>query len=107
MTYFMADGFLVDRLIEPGLAEDLYPAMLTVFFKGLQAMALGWEPAAETATPGKQRELLARAQCGDLPQTTVPTQMRRSANTAGQPRATTDTCVASLAGSEWRSNGWS
>jgi AcrR family transcriptional regulator len=52
MTYFMADGFLLDRLIEPDLPEDLYPAMLTVFFKGLQAMALGWEPP---------EELLARA----------------------------------------------
>jgi AcrR family transcriptional regulator len=51
MTYFMADGFLVDRLIEPGLGEDLYPAMLAVFFRGLQAMALGWEPSAEAATP--------------------------------------------------------
>jgi AcrR family transcriptional regulator len=51
MTYFMADGFLVDRLIEPGLSEDLYPAMLAVFFRGLQAMALGWEPAVEDATP--------------------------------------------------------
>lgn len=47
MTYFMADGFLVDRLIEPGLREDLYPTMLAVFFKGLQAMALGWEPPDE------------------------------------------------------------
>jgi AcrR family transcriptional regulator len=49
MTYFMADGFLVDRLIEPGLREDLYPTMLAVFFKGLQAMAVGWEPSAEEA----------------------------------------------------------
>jgi AcrR family transcriptional regulator len=51
MTYFMADGFLVDRLIEPGLSEDLYTRMLEVFFKGLQAMALGWEPPAEPAEP--------------------------------------------------------
>ena len=50
MTYFMADGFLVDRLIEPGLSDDLYTTMLAVFFKGLQAMALGWEPPAELAT---------------------------------------------------------
>jgi AcrR family transcriptional regulator len=49
MTYFMADGFLVDRLIEPELSEDLYTRMLEVFFKGLQAMALGWEPPAELA----------------------------------------------------------
>ena len=53
MTYFMADGFLVDRLIEPELPEDLYPAMLAVFFKGLQAMALGWEPPAELMPPAR------------------------------------------------------
>ena len=47
MTYFMADGFLVDRLIEPGLDEDLYPTMLSVFFRGLAATAAGWEPSAE------------------------------------------------------------
>jgi AcrR family transcriptional regulator len=50
MTYFMADGFLVDRLIEPALSDELYASMLGVFFKGLQAMALGWEPSAELAT---------------------------------------------------------
>ena len=54
MTYFMADGFLVDRLIEPGLDEDLYPAMLAVFFRGLAAMAAGWEPSPESvAVPGR------------------------------------------------------
>jgi hypothetical protein len=55
MTYFMADGFLVDRLIEPDLSEDLYTRMLEVFFKGLQAMALGWEPtelAAQVRSEG-------------------------------------------------------
>jgi hypothetical protein len=46
----MADGFLVDRLIEPGLSEDLYTTMLGVFFRGLQAMALGWEPSEDAAT---------------------------------------------------------
>jgi AcrR family transcriptional regulator len=49
MTYFMADGFLVDRLIEPGLSEELYTTMLSVFFRGLAAMALGWEPSDEAA----------------------------------------------------------
>jgi AcrR family transcriptional regulator len=47
MTYFMADGFLVDRLIEPGLSEELYTTMLGIFFRGLQAMAAGWEPSEE------------------------------------------------------------
>src|SRR6266550_8016260 len=41
MTFFMADGFLVDQMIEPELSEDLYATMLTVFFRGLQAMAVG------------------------------------------------------------------
>jgi AcrR family transcriptional regulator len=49
MTYFMADGFLVDRLIEPGLSEELYTTMLGVFFKGLEAMAFGWEPSEDEA----------------------------------------------------------
>ena len=49
MTYFMADGFLVDRLIEPGLDEDLYSSMLAVFLRGLAAMASGWEPSEAMA----------------------------------------------------------
>jgi AcrR family transcriptional regulator len=52
MTYFMADGFLVDRLIEPGLAEELYPTMLAVFLRGLAAMAAGWEPPESMAEVG-------------------------------------------------------
>jgi hypothetical protein len=55
MTYFMADGFLVDRLIEPGLSKDLYAKMLGVFFRGLQAMALGWEPSEDEVTPASNR----------------------------------------------------
>jgi AcrR family transcriptional regulator len=39
MTFFMADGFLVDQLIEPELSNDLYTTMLTVFFRGVEAMA--------------------------------------------------------------------
>jgi AcrR family transcriptional regulator len=48
MTDFMADGFLLDQLIDPDLDEELYSTMLLVFFRGLQAMALGWEPDADT-----------------------------------------------------------
>jgi AcrR family transcriptional regulator len=44
MTFAMADGFLLDQLIDPELGDDLYPAMLGVFFRGLQAIAVGWEP---------------------------------------------------------------
>jgi AcrR family transcriptional regulator len=39
MIYFMADGFLVDRMIEPGLSEDLYTTMVGVFLRGLEALA--------------------------------------------------------------------
>lgn len=46
MTYFMADGFLIDRLIEPGLSDELYTTMLTVFLKGLEAMATEREQQA-------------------------------------------------------------
>ena len=46
MTHFMADGFLLDRLIDPELDEGLYATMLSVFFTGLAATAAGWTPAA-------------------------------------------------------------
>lgn len=39
MIYSMADGFLVDRMIEPSLNEELYPTMITIFLRGLEAIA--------------------------------------------------------------------
>lgn len=44
MADFMADGFLLDRMVDPDLDEDLYATMLSIFVRGLQAMAVGWEP---------------------------------------------------------------
>lgn len=44
MADFMADGFLLDRMVDPELDEDLYATMMSVFVRGLQAMAVGWEP---------------------------------------------------------------
>jgi AcrR family transcriptional regulator len=44
MTFAMADGFLLEQLIDPELDDALYPTMLAVFFRGLQAIAMGWEP---------------------------------------------------------------
>jgi AcrR family transcriptional regulator len=41
MIYCMADGFLVDRMIEPSLDEALYERMIDVFLCGLQAMGAG------------------------------------------------------------------
>lgn len=39
MISFMADGFLVDRIVEPGLSPELYTTMIGVFLRGLQALA--------------------------------------------------------------------
>jgi AcrR family transcriptional regulator len=39
MISFMADGFLVDRIVEPDLPDELYTTMVGVFLRGLQALA--------------------------------------------------------------------
>ncbi|MGA9876870.1 MAG: TetR/AcrR family transcriptional regulator [Solirubrobacteraceae bacterium] len=39
MTFFMADGFLVDRIIDPELDDGLYGRMVEIFLRGLIAMA--------------------------------------------------------------------
>ena len=39
MTFFMADGFLLDRLVDPELDDSLYGRMFEVFLRGLVAMA--------------------------------------------------------------------
>jgi AcrR family transcriptional regulator len=38
MTHFMADGFLLDRIIDPELDNGLYATMCEVFLRGLVAM---------------------------------------------------------------------
>ena len=39
MTYAMADGFALARLLEPeSVPEDMFGTMLAVFFTGLEAM---------------------------------------------------------------------
>lgn len=46
MTFFMADGFLAGRIIEPDLPEELYTAMVGVFLRGLQGLAQDREAQA-------------------------------------------------------------
>jgi AcrR family transcriptional regulator len=41
MTFFMADGFLLDRIVDPELDDGLYATMCEVFLRGLVAMAEG------------------------------------------------------------------
>ncbi len=38
MTFFMADGFLLDQIIDPELDPALYATMFEVFIRGLLAM---------------------------------------------------------------------
>jgi AcrR family transcriptional regulator len=39
MTFFMADGFLIDRIIDPAIDDRLYTTMIEIFLRGLLAMA--------------------------------------------------------------------
>ncbi len=48
MTFFMADGFLLDRIIDPELDDELYATMFEVFLRGLMAMT-------GPADPGESR----------------------------------------------------
>jgi AcrR family transcriptional regulator len=54
MTDFMADGFLLDQLIDPDLDDELYGTMLAIFFRGMQAMALGWQPEVDAEIEVRQ-----------------------------------------------------
>ena len=38
MAFFMADGFLLNQMIDPGLDAALYGRMFEVFMRGLMAM---------------------------------------------------------------------
>jgi AcrR family transcriptional regulator len=49
MTFVMADGFLLNQLIDPELPDELYAQLFSIFFRGIQATALGWDPDAEKA----------------------------------------------------------
>jgi AcrR family transcriptional regulator len=44
MSDFMVDGFLLDQLIDPELDEELLATLMLIFFRGIQALAVGWEP---------------------------------------------------------------
>ena len=41
MLFCMADGFLIQQLIEPDIDETLYATMNTTFFRGVAASAMG------------------------------------------------------------------
>ena len=46
MTFAMANGMALERLLEPeAVSDELYPTMLAVFFAGLRAMVEEAEPA--------------------------------------------------------------
>lgn len=41
MLFCMADGFLIQQLVEPGTDIELYGTMNATLFKGIAASALG------------------------------------------------------------------
>ncbi len=43
MTYCMANGFLLEQLIEPELGEELYGSMMAIFLRGLQTQTASSE----------------------------------------------------------------
>jgi AcrR family transcriptional regulator len=43
-TCAIGNGFLLEQLVDPSLDDELYGAMLAVFFRGVQAVTAGWEP---------------------------------------------------------------
>jgi len=49
MTDIMATGFIAERTIDPEIREELMPMMMGIFFLGLQAMAVGWQPPPKEA----------------------------------------------------------
>lgn len=52
MTFFMADGFLLDRVLDPELDDRLYGTMVEVFLRGLLEMArTSAESGASQAQP--------------------------------------------------------
>jgi AcrR family transcriptional regulator len=44
MTSAMSNGFVLEQQIGGELDEQLHGTMLAIFFRGLQAVAVGWEP---------------------------------------------------------------
>jgi AcrR family transcriptional regulator len=42
MADFMASGFILERMIDPEIPEELYATMMGTFFLGVQALAAGW-----------------------------------------------------------------
>jgi AcrR family transcriptional regulator len=51
MFSFMADGFLVDQMIDPAFSEKLYATMVGVFLRGLKAMASEHEDSSSQEDP--------------------------------------------------------
>jgi AcrR family transcriptional regulator len=44
ITSAMANGFLMQEMIDPELREELAGTMMAIFFLGMQAMSMGWQP---------------------------------------------------------------
>lgn len=47
MTFAMANGFAIEKLLEPDIPDEVYSKLLLIFFTGLRTLAATAEPAAE------------------------------------------------------------
>lgn len=55
MTTCMANGFLMEQLLEPDLSEELYGTMMEIFFRGLGAMLEDEGPEAHSRVTQAER----------------------------------------------------
>jgi AcrR family transcriptional regulator len=55
MTTCMANGFLIEQLLEPDLSEELYGTMMEIFFRGLGAMLEDEGPEAYSRVAQAER----------------------------------------------------
>ncbi len=50
MTDLMANGFIIERTVDPDIPEETFATMMGVFVLGVQAMAAGWRPPPKKAS---------------------------------------------------------
>jgi AcrR family transcriptional regulator len=51
ITFCMTKGFVMEQMIEPELRDELAGTMMALFFLGMQAASVGWQPPAKVNSP--------------------------------------------------------
>jgi AcrR family transcriptional regulator len=50
ITSAMANGFMMQEMIDPELREELAGTMMAIFFLGMQAMSMRWQPPRKVSS---------------------------------------------------------